>query len=250
MQHDLRLIRDLQVLDDRIRDLTQEIERLPQYVAAIEKKLDSHKKQLEADQLALAENRKTHRQYEQQISTFREKISKLNGQMSEAKTNEQYRAFQHEIDFAQAEIRKIEDRIIDLMVEAETLDNNVKRAEVALKQESREVEKEVAVTKERVAKDEAELTSATARRDEMAAGLSASLLRTYEGVRRARNGVAIAHVVEGRCGACNVVFRPHFLQMLHRNEKAMTCESCGRIILHGIDDEPPLEDPAGDSGVV
>ena len=249
MQHDLRLIRDLQVVDDRIRELAQEIERLPQHVAAIETKLDSHKKQLEADQAALAENRKTHRQYEQQISTFRDKISKLNGQISEAKTNEQYRAFQHEIDFAQAEIRKVEDRILDLMVEAETLDNNVKRAEVALKEESREVEKEVAVTKQRVARDRAELAAAAARRDEMAAGLPASLLRTYEGVRRARNGVAIAHVVDARCSACNVMFRPHFLQMLHRNDKVMTCESCSRIILHGIDDETPLEDPAGDSGV-
>lgn len=249
MQHDLRLIRDLQVVDDRIRELTQEIEKLPQHVAAIEAKLESHKKQLEADQAALADNRKTHRQYEQQISGFREKISKLNGQMSEAKTNEQYRAFQHEIGFAEDEIRKIEDRILDLMVEAETLDKNVKRAEAALKEESREVEKEVAVTKQRVARDQEELTAAEARRDEMASGLPASLLRTYESVRRARHGVAVAHVIDERCSACNVMFRPHFMQMLHRNEKAMTCESCGRIILYGVDDEPPLEDPAGDSGV-
>jgi predicted nucleic acid-binding Zn-ribbon protein len=249
MQHDLRLIRDLQVVDDRVRELTQEIERLPQHVAEIEQKLDSHKKQLEADQSALAENRKAHRQFEQQISTFREKISKLNGQVNEAKTNEQYRAFQHEIGFAEAEIGKIEDRILDLMVEAETLGNNVKGAEVALKEESREVGKEVAVTKERVAKDEAELKAATARRDEMAAGLPPALLRTYEGVRRARHGVAVTYVVDDRCNACNVMFRPHFLQMLHRNDQVMTCESCSRIILHGVDDSPPLEDPAGDSGV-
>jgi len=44
-----------------------------------------------------------------------QKISKLKGQMVEAKTNEQYRAFQSEIDFCQAEIRKLEDRILDLM---------------------------------------------------------------------------------------------------------------------------------------
>lgn len=250
MQHDLQLIRDLQVVDDRIAELTQEIEKLPQHVAAIERKLDSHKKQLEADQASLADNRKLHRQFEQQISTFRDKISKLNGQMSEAKTNEQYRAFQHEIGFAEAEIRKIEDRILDLMVEAETLDNNVKRAEAALKDESREVEKEVAVTKQRVANDQQELEALRARRNEMASALPAALLRTYESVRRHRGGIAVARVVDGRCGACNVVFRPHFLQMLQRNEKAMTCESCGRIILHGIDDQPPVEDPAGDAGIV
>ena len=46
------------------------------------------------------------------------------------------RAFQNEIDFCQKEIRKSEDRILELMGESEPLDKNVKAAEAAL--ESRE----------------------------------------------------------------------------------------------------------------
>ena len=60
--------------------------------------------------------------------------------MMEAKNNDQYRAFQHEIDFAKQEIRKAEDRILELMGEAEPLDKNVKAAEAALADEKKQVE--------------------------------------------------------------------------------------------------------------
>ena len=55
--------------------------------------------------------------------------------MLEAKTNEIYRAFQNEIEFCQKEIRKPEDRILELMGESEPLEKNVKTAEAALKRE-------------------------------------------------------------------------------------------------------------------
>ncbi len=58
-----------------------------------------------------------------------QKISKLKGQMMEAKNNEQYTAFQHEIEFCQSEIRRFEDRILKLMTESEPLEKNVKAAE-------------------------------------------------------------------------------------------------------------------------
>ncbi len=76
------------------------------------------------------------------IQVQEQKISKLKDQMLGAKTNEQYRAFQNEIDFCQKEIRKAEDRILELMGESEPLDKNVKAAELALKAEKAEVEKE------------------------------------------------------------------------------------------------------------
>ncbi len=64
-----------------------------------------------------------------------------------AKTNEQYRAFQKEIDYCEAEIRKADDRGLQLMEEAEVLATNVSAAESALAEEKRDVEarkKEVA----------------------------------------------------------------------------------------------------------
>ena len=62
--------------------------------------------------------------------------------MLQAKTNEQYRAFQNEIEFCEKEIRKFEDRILDLMAESEAVESNIRAAEASLKTEKEQVERE------------------------------------------------------------------------------------------------------------
>lgn len=247
MQQDLLRVRELQLVDKRIRELIEEISRLPKYVAEIQSKLESHKKQLAADQNSLAENKKTHRLLEGEIGTHEQKMSRLREQMNEAKTNEQFRAFQHEIQYAEQEIRKIEDRILDLMEEAESLGKNVTAAEEALEIESKKVEQEVIETRARVARDEEELAGEQAKRKELGEGLAPDVLQLYERIRKSR-GVAVAEALADRCTACNVVFRPQFSQLLRRNDQIMTCEQCGLILYF----EPPgagLEDPAHESNV-
>ena len=94
IQHAIRL----QVLDDRVTALTKEIATLPKHIAEIEKKLDGHQRRLEHDKAALIANQKDRKHLEGEIQAHDQKISKLKSQMMEAKNNEQYRAFQHEID--------------------------------------------------------------------------------------------------------------------------------------------------------
>src|SRR6266581_5375295 len=125
----------LQEVDNRLTDLTKEIASLPKHISEIEKKLESHQRKLEADRGALAANQKDRKKLEGDIQMQEQKISKLKDQMLQAKTNEQYRAFQNEIEYCQKEIRKSEDRILELMGESEPLDKTVKAAEAALKTE-------------------------------------------------------------------------------------------------------------------
>src|SRR3954465_112340 len=132
----------LQILDDRAAELTKEIAALPGHIAAIEKKLDNHQKRLERDCAALAANLKERKRFESEIQIHEQKISKLKTQMMEAKTNDQYRAFQHEIEFCQAEIGRSEESILEFMTQAEPLEKNVKAAEAALAVEKRQVETE------------------------------------------------------------------------------------------------------------
>jgi predicted nucleic acid-binding Zn-ribbon protein len=249
MNPDLALLRELQRVDDRIRELSDEVKRLPKYIAEIEAKLDSHKRQLEADKQTLADNQKSRRQMEGQIGVHEQKIAKLRDQMSQARTNEQYHAFQHEIQFEEKEIRKHEDHILDKMEEAETLENNVKAADQALKIEAKNVEREVAEARARVAEDEKALATQKARREELSAQISGDALRLYEHVRRGHGGTAVTAALVDRCQACNVVFRPQFSYQVRQNQSLMTCESCGLILYY----EPPgagVEDPAGDAGMV
>src|SRR5512141_440391 len=142
MLPDIKLAVRLQDIDNRVAEVTREVSSLPKHIAEIEKKLESHERKLEADRAALTANQKDRKRLEGEIQVQQQKISKLRDQMLQAKTNEQYRAFQHEIAFCETEIRKAEDRILDLMAESEPLEKNVKAAEANLKHEKEQVEKE------------------------------------------------------------------------------------------------------------
>ncbi|HLH18801.1 MAG TPA: C4-type zinc ribbon domain-containing protein [Bryobacteraceae bacterium] len=248
MLPDLKLVIRLQEIDNRLGDLTREIAALPIHIAEIEKKLTSHERKLEADRAALAANQKERKKCELDIQTQDQKISKLKDQMLSAKTNEQYRAFQNEIEFCQKEIRKAEDRILELMSESEPLDKNVKAAEEALKAEKAQVESEKQEARERTAADQKAAAQLQAERAATVKDITPGVYQQYERVRKARRGIAVAEAVDGRCTACNMAMRLQFFQDLKKGDRVMACESCNRILYYN----PPvsLEDAAGETAAV
>jgi len=222
----------LQDIDNRVAEVTREVSSLPKHIAEIERKLESHERKLEADRAALTANQKDRKRLEGDIQVQQQKISKLRDQMLEAKTNEQYRAFQHEIEFCENEIRRAEDRILELMGESEPLERNVKTAEGALKQEKAQVEGEKQEARERTAGDQRELDQLQAERKSISAQISPAVLSAYERVRKLRHGIAIAEAVDGRCSQCHMSLRLQFFQDLKRGEQVMHCESCSRILYY------------------
>jgi len=226
----------LQSMDLRIAELEREVATLPKHIAQIEKALDSHLRRLEADRAALAANQKERKNLEDEIKVENQKISKLRDQMLGAKTNEQYRAFQHEISFCETGIRQAEDRILELMSEAEPLDGNVKKAEAALRQEKEQVDAEKARARERTAVDQKELDQLQAERKELVATLKPQLYNDYQRIRKKWRGIVMAEVVDGRCSACQIMLRPQFFQDLRNSDSLMFCESCGRFLFYN----PPV----------
>jgi uncharacterized protein len=236
MHPDTHLVIQLQSLDQRAATLEKEVAALPKHIATIEKALEGHLRRLEADKAALGANQKDRRKFEGDIQMHQQKISKLRDQMLGAKTNDQYRAFQHEIEYLEKEIRAAEDRILELMTESEALDGNVKKAEAALKEEKQLVEAEKAKARERTAADQAALDQIKQERTGLAEKLPRTTLDAYTRIARRRNGVAVAEASGGRCSACQITLRPQYFQDLRRGDQLMFCESCGRILYYN----PPV----------
>lgn len=233
MNPEIRLILDLQHLDQKISELQKEILTLPKQLAKIEKELEGVNRRLEADRAAASGNQKERKRLDGEIQLQNQKISKLRDQMLGAKTNEQYRAFQNEIEFCEKEIRRHEDRILELMSESERLDQAVKATETILKKEKEHVDAEKSVVRQKTDVDKAEMARLMADRKVVTDQMKPALMNAYNRIRKKwKSNVVAAEAVDERCTACYMALRPQFLQDLRRDQEVMYCESCGRILYH------------------
>ncbi|MBZ5599710.1 MAG: hypothetical protein LAN83_15475 [Acidobacteriia bacterium] len=228
MLPDVQNLMDLQQADREILRLKDEIAALPKRVAAIEEKLAETKAILENAKTAVKADEAARRKYETAITDLQQKISKYRDQSLDVKTNEQYKALLHEIQFAEQEIRGNEDKILELMVNAETREKAVKAAEAELKEEMAEIEKEKAEARERTAEDEKQLAEWNAKRDKARAAVDADLLRHYDRVSKFR-GTGLAEARAQKCMGCQVMLRPQTYNEI-RSGNILMCESCQRVL--------------------
>jgi predicted nucleic acid-binding Zn-ribbon protein len=146
----------------------------------------------------------------------------------------------HEIEFSQSEIRKAEDKILEIMEGGELFDRQVKASESELKTQSAQVEREKEDARILTAKDESRLKELQAERDVLRTGVNGDLLHLYDRVLRARK-TALAEAREQRCTACYVLLRPQKWNEVKADTEVMTCDSCGRILFYNPANEPQPE---------
>lgn len=242
MLPDIENLMRLQDADREIRRLQEEIAALPKRVALIEEKLAGHKAALETAKAAAKSDDATRRKYETTIKDIQQKISKYRDQSLEVKNNDQYRALMHEIQFAEQEIRANEDKILDLMVNVDTREQQVKAAEADLKAETAAVEKEKAQAMERAAVDQKLLAEWNGKREASRSAVNPDLIRHYERVMKFR-GTGIAEVRDQKCLGCQTILRPQTYNEV-RAGQTVICESCQRILYFDPKREIAAEKPS------
>jgi len=229
MNNDLERLIELEKVDREVTRLSDEVAALPKRVAAIEEKLAEHKAAVEKAKARIKRSESSRRQFEADIKGFQEKIVKYRSQSSSVKTNDEYRALMHEVEFAEKQIGGSEDKILELMISLENEEEALKLAEAELKAEAADVEKEKAEARVRTAEDEKLLAGLKEKRTGLRAGVNESALAHYDRVMRQRKS-AISEAYEQKCLACFVMLRPQIWQEIRNNEQMVTCSSCGRIL--------------------
>jgi uncharacterized protein len=242
MNSDLQRLIELEKVDREIARLNDEVAALPRRISEIEHKLSDAKGQVEQVKNAIRIQDSKRRNYESEIQSLQSKISKFRDQSLDVKTNEQYKALMHEIQFAEQEVRKNEDKILEIMEGNELLERQVKSTEAELKAQGQIVEKEKSDARALTEKDEKELAALREERSRLRDGIGESPLAHYDRIARSRKS-AIAEARAQLCGACNVLLRPQTWNDLKTNEKLISCESCGRILFYDPAHEPPAPAP-------
>lgn len=230
MNSDVQKLIDLQEVDLRMSALRAEIAALPKEVALIEAKLAGSKAAVEKAQNGIKADDSARRKHESDIKDQQEKISKYRDQSLKVKTNQEYKALLSEIEHAEGEIRKLEDKVLEIMVAADTRKEALKQAESALKADTAENDKEKTHAREQTAKDEKLLSELTAKRNELRTGISDDTLAHYDRLLKSRGSALAAVHGDQMCSACRVLLRPQVHQDVMKGDEILICDSCKRIL--------------------
>jgi predicted nucleic acid-binding Zn-ribbon protein len=237
---DIQSLLDLQAVDLRLAELRSRLASFPQQVAAVDARIAHARQQLAAAKDAQTTSLKDRKKYELDVESWKERARKYRDQSFAVKTNEAYKALQNEIQHAESEMARAEDRLLEKMVAGEEFERQIKAAERNLMQ----VEQSAAIERQRLESDQAELQreleTKTAERQQQVASVPDEMLNRYEHVGRRHHGVAVAQVRDEACSLCGVRVRPHVFQELRRQADAVfQCESCSRILYYIEPPAPP-----------
>ena len=241
MSPDLQRLIKLQQLESTLADARATIAAHPQRLADADARLNESKQAVEAAKGRLKGNQEARRNLEKDVAVYQGRLTKFKDQLSLVKTNKEYQAMQHEIATAQSDLGGVEEKVLELMLEADTITADVKRTEAALTIRQKEIDKEKKELTEELASVETSLKEASEARAELVKDLDARLLAIFAQVARVRKGVAISTATrDGLCAACHVRLRPFVFQQIRQNDAIIQCESCHRI-LYWIPPPPPIE---------
>lgn len=237
MEEQLRTLAQMQILDDQIGRLRILQEELPKQLNSLIEGVEQATADLLAAETERAELNKKQRTLEGDIKTHQDQCRKYGTQLSEIKTNKEYKALNSEIAYLKEKISDIESQLLELM----DTENEFKEQIAGLKKalelaESKKREKEGDL-KAQIASLESKIEETRAERNKLAVTLPTSLIKQYGNMIKHKSNQAVAYNRDGSCGGCGFVIRQQMRIELQLRKKIVFCENCGRILLNRFEEE-------------
>ena len=241
MSPDLQRLIDLQRLETTIADAKATIASHPQRLADADAQLAAANQVLEAAKNRMKANQEARRALEKDVALYQGRLAKFRDQQSAVKTNKEYQALGHEIETAQRDLGGVEEKVIEQMVDADAIADDVAKAETLFAARRKEIEAQKKQMVDELASVESSLKAATDARATLLQQLDQRLVSTFEQVARVRKGIAVTVATrDGLCSVCHVRLRPQVFQLVRHNDTIIQCDSCQRILYY-IPPPPPAE---------
>jgi uncharacterized protein len=242
------LLLQLQRTDQEISSFRAELEAAPRRIRENEAKLNANRAALAAAKhahtLAVAARKKA----ELDVAEWRERARKFRSQSSAVKTNEAYKALQHEIANADTETAKAEDAQLDQMMAVEEAEKKVKTEEAALRDSEQSIAAERKEIENRARQTKKRMDAGMSAREELSKLVPQEALELYARQAKRHQGVALAEARNEQCRGCGMRLLPHTYQEVHRpgSHELLACENCGRI-LYAAEPAAPAPNPSAAS---
>lgn len=232
MLPELEALLELQRRDTLLLDAKRRKEAIPARRDALRGALAAAKADQDRAKKELDAARTARRAFEKEVEGFQAEVVKLERQLLDVKTNQEYTAMRHQIDAVKQKRSDAETKILENYEKEEALASSLKGAEKRVAdEEARLKQGEAEIDREAAALDES-LQALTSDRDAVRPRVPAPVLSRYDRLAGAKEGVAVAEVRKGACGGCFRALTPHAMQEIRRGEAIMICEACGRILIY------------------
>ena len=227
----LKILYELQNLDDQLDELEELRGDLPNAVEALEEKIDSLKKDVankEKERKLSLEKRKDN---EEEVDKLKENQKKFKAQLYQVRNNKEYDALTKEIDHTDEQVAKLEaenDALADL---SKKLSDEIAEIAPQLDVLKEELKVKEADLKEIIKANEKEEAKLRAKRKEIEALTKKPDYAAYMRIRKAKKGKAVATIKRSACSGCHNIVPSQRQLEIRRNNKLFFCEYCGRILV-------------------
>ena len=131
MSNDLDHLIELQQLETAADGARRLVAATPQRIAGLDAQLAAAEAALAAAREQKAQRESDQRTLDKDLAAIRARRSKFLDQTIEVKTNREYHALQHEIQMADEEIERLEDRILENMLALDETNTSIAKADAA-----------------------------------------------------------------------------------------------------------------------
>lgn len=226
----IEVLCSLQALDDEIRDFrARRKERIDQ-LDRLRKVIAHMQRDVEEQRGKLAETEQWHRTKSVELETLRDKLNRSKVKLSGVTRSKEYVAVNKELDLLRKDIAIKEDEVEKLSKAIDDFRSAITKKEADFGDRQAEAELAERDTTATLQGMDARIAEVDARRLLITDRLDRAVVKRYERVAEARDGKAVAPVIEEACTGCNMTLQPSFVEIVVRGSSLVQCRHCNRYL--------------------
>ena len=230
MHAQIEILASLQTVDREIKEQTGLKQGLLSELQAKEKEILAKKREIDLLTAACAEKEKLRLEKDRVLQDEGRKATDKRMRMNRIKNIKELQALQREIEQMRESNGDLEEELIKIMQDIDTLKTQMqgKESEMAVMREEwqnkqRELETQISGIDQSV-------SAAASRRQTIASQVTGDLISRYELIFSRRGGMAVVEVAAGICQGCYMNIPPQLSNEISRSDKVHLCPSCQRIL--------------------
>jgi len=178
-----------------------------------------------------ADLNKKQRALEGEIKQHSDQARKYATQLSEIKTNKEYKALNSEIAYLKEKISELESQELELMDAESEVKIRIEDAKRELAEAEKAKRSQEGELRAQIDSLESKIEETRTQRNKLAVTLPTQVIKQYGNMIKNKNNVAVAWNRDGSCGACGFVIRPQIRIELQLFKRIIPCENCGRMLI-------------------